>query len=109
MDSREDITTIKTYIDDGSGKLYDKHEPDIEPEINLKDNPALQKLLWDIWRVDKTPIYGYSRMPVDADINGDLPEEGMDRRWATPAEIVRLKFRAAGLDIWGYNREHKKE
>jgi len=48
-------------------------------------------------------------MPVNADINGDLPEEGMDRRWATPAEIVRSKFRAAGLDIWGYNREHKKE
>ena len=78
-----------------------------EPELNLKDNPALQQLLWNIWRQDKTPAYGYSQKPVDADANGDLP--GTGKRWDTPRTIVVATFKAAGLDIWQYNREHRNQ
>ncbi len=103
------------YIDDGSGKLHDKYKPDLsnydgmmvekkEPELGLADNLALQKLLWDIWRLDKTPPYGYDRKPVNADTNGSFPSNP-GCRFGTPRDIIEFQFRTAGMDIWLYNKE----
>lgn len=61
----------------------------------MKDSQ--KELLLDIYRLDKTPRYGYSSGKRDLDRHGK--RAGIGKRWLTPREIILGEFKDAKLDL----------
>lgn len=59
-----------------------------------------EKMLMEIYRVDKTPDYGYGMKKSAQTREGHLP--GTGKRWLTPREIIRNFF---GVYFW---EKHEK-
>lgn len=62
----------------------------------------IESLLFEIYRVDKTPEYGYSKTKKDQTAGGEIA--GVGKRWLTPREIIRDRF---GLEFWDKYNEWK--
>jgi len=67
----------------------------------------IKKILFDIYRLDKTPSYGYSKKDEDLDNVGNLA--GIGKRWQTPHEIIQNTFRSAEIDFWTEYEEYLKK
>ena len=57
----------------------------------------IKELLLDIYRLDKTPRYGYSSSKKNLDNCGRKAGTGM--RWLTPKEIILGEFRDNKIDL----------
>jgi hypothetical protein len=69
-------------------------------------NEDFEKMLIDIFRLDKTPEYGYSRRDKDKDNLGQLA--GIGKRWLTPKEIIKHYFwRNGKRDIYALTHKGK--
>ena len=64
----------------------------------------IDKLLLEIYRVDKTPEYGYLKKNSDKTKEGELA--GIGKRWLTPREIIQNHF---GGNFWELWIDFKKE
>ena len=62
------------------------------------------KFLLEIYRLDKTPAYGYGKNKNDKTTEGE--SAGAGKRWLTPREMIQNHF---GASFWSLWFEFKKE